>query len=185
MLVTIFVLIAGASQPIRSRHAWGYTCRLCGATWTKKVSYIVGIPVRWTKSKIYRQSCTQLYDEYIAEPHRHQWAGGGHSVDHGNMFGYGGHSDGAHAVPPYPIFQPHLTRIAIYAAADLMDEPAEVRKRVFHEILSCTIPEEFQDVCETRDKSIGGDREQVWRDWLASRSKRPKERTWDESESVD
>jgi hypothetical protein len=172
LAVMLLVIALGTVFQVRRQETWGYTCRICGATRDKTVTYLFGLPVWLKRTGVHPQSGTNIYQELIGEPHEHEWAGDGHSVDYGNIWGAARHSDGSHKVAPYPIFQYLLTNTALEVVAILSESEPEFRKRVYREILKCTNPGAYANVLETFDRGAGADAQEVWREWLAMRSRK-------------
>ena len=169
--VILLIVALGTVFLVRRQETWGYTCRICGATRDKTVTYLFGLPVWLKRAGVHPQSGTKIYEELIGEPHEHEWAGGGHSVDRGTLWGPQVHSDGSHRVAPYPIFQYNLTHTALHVVAILNESEPEFRKQVYREILKCTSPRAYANVLETFDRGTEDNAEEVWREWLAKRSK--------------
>jgi hypothetical protein len=155
--------------PCWSASGLSYTCRLCGARKTKHVTRILGLPVRISRSKVQRSPLTDIYEQYIRLPHEHEWAGGAYWGTSGTLLGHHLHIDGAHAVPPFSILQPKLTRIALIAVSQVKDWPKEKRIALFHAILDvertrCT--EDYENVAKVFAEAEKGEPNEMWMKWL-------------------
>jgi hypothetical protein len=102
-----------------------YNCAVCAAGKSRETLRIFGIPVRDVWSEPRKTPLTDIYDECIGDAHEHQQAGGGWSVTAGRLGSGRLHSDRAHAVPPFPFWQPRLTATALEAVGRVTHWPAD------------------------------------------------------------
>lgn len=92
-----------------------------------------------------RTALTELYDKYIAEPHQHQWSGGGFGRTRKHILGSRIHTDGAHS-GQYHLYQNRLTRELLFAMELFKDEPIEFRRKVYRDLIECKDREAYERV---------------------------------------
>jgi hypothetical protein len=180
ILSVIIVILFGVFSfiPCWSVSHLSYTCRLCDAHKDKRETRVLGLPVWISRSKLRRSPLTDIYEQYIGEPHNHEWAGGGFGRKTGTIFGPTVYSDGSHAVPPFSHLQPKLTKMALIAVSQVKDWPKEKRIALFHAILDIERTrcyENYENVANVFAEAEKGEPNEIWMNWLekARVSKQP------------
>ena len=145
LLLALGFVILSVFVPIYERSMKLNNCGLCGASKSEVTVYIYGIPVNRKRSGIRKNDYTDHYDKYIAEPHEHQWAGGGFATPLTNICGArpkpaGGGGYGG----KYPLYHHQLTRNVLSVMEVFEDEPLEFRRQVFHELIECKKFEDYK-----------------------------------------
>ena len=170
-IVALILLVAPFIIP-RRREGWTYTCRFCAATKTKTIIRIAGIAVRQTESPPSRSALREVYDEVIAEPHDHQWAGGQYNGWYGNLLEYKSHGHGSHSDSPYSKYQWFLTRAALHVVSLLSDTPIVFRRQVYRELIDIETEREFDEAMRVYDKTQRdpSSAAEEWQRWLSERT---------------
>ena len=131
------ILYLDALVPIYKKCYKGYNCRLCGAQKSEKTVHLWAFCIQKEFKGPTRTALTDLYDKYIAEPHDHQWTGGGYGRTIRHIYEKGGlHSDGFHG-GEYPIYQFWLSRDLLSEMEMFKDETVEFRREVYRHLIEC------------------------------------------------
>ena len=171
--VVAAILLAAAPFIIpRRREVWIYTCRFCAATKAKRTTRIAGVVVRHSETPPSRTALREVYDEVIAEPHDHQWAGGPYTGWDGNLLRYKSHGHGSHNDSRYSKYQWFLTRTALCVISLLSDTPIEFRRQVYHGLIEIDNQTEFDEAMRVYDKTRRDppSAAEQWQRWLAKRT---------------
>lgn len=146
LLLPCFVILS-VFVPIYERSSKFNNCGLCGASKSEVIIYIYGIPAKRKTSGIRKNEYTDYYDKYIAEPHEHQWVGGGMGTTLKYLFGGRLDKDGGWGYGgKYPLYHYQLTRNVLSVMELFKDEPLEFRRQVFHELIECRKFEDYERV---------------------------------------
>lgn len=161
IIITVLLLMSGLTGlnvfvPIYTNRDIGYNCRLCAATKSEETVHIWGLLVYKTVRDTERTAYTELYDRYIAESHKHQWAGGGWGGYSRYLFTGGIFKDGMHG-NGYPLYQSRLTCDALSVMELFEDESVEFRREMYHDLIECK-RDEYEKTRELMD-AIRGDPE--------------------------
>ena len=133
--------------PIYRHDHKGYNCKLCAANKLEETVHIWGLPIYKKMGSAKRTAYTELYDRYIAETHEHQWAGGGLGRYVRYLFAGGIHKDGIHNTE-YSLYQHRLSCDVLSVMALFEDEPLDFRRELYHELIECEEPEDYERVRE-------------------------------------
>ncbi|UCE48739.1 MAG: hypothetical protein JSW47_01055 [Phycisphaerales bacterium] len=141
IIVTIVLLVAGVLYldvlvPIYKRCLISDNCRLCGVQKNETTVHLWAFRIQRKVVGPTRTAQTDLYDKYIAEPHQHQWAGGGFGMYTRRIYGGGIHTDGFHN-GEYSISQYRLSRELLPAMEMFNDESVEFRREVYRDLIDC------------------------------------------------
>ena len=157
IIISIVLLIAGFIGlnyyiPIYICYYMGNKCRLCHVTRSEKIIYVYHIPVYRKTSKTQRTDYTDLYDKYIAEPHKHQWSGGGCSRHTKFLFKRGGvRSCGFHS-GKYHFLQLKISNELLSLMELLEHESQSFRREIFHGLIECNNPNDYEFISELIEK---------------------------------
>lgn len=149
-IIVALCLVAGVFYldilvPIYKKCQKGSMCRLCGVHKSETTVHLWAFRVHRAITSPTRTAHTDLYDKYIAEPHQHQWCGGGFGTTSRHIWGGGLHLDGLHG-GEYPIYQYRLSRDLLAAMELFKDEPIEFRREIFHDLIECKDRQSFERV---------------------------------------
>ncbi len=145
LLLALGFVILSVFVPIYERSMKFDNCGLCGANKSEVIIYIYGIPAKRKTSGTQNNEYTDYYDKYIAEPHEHQWAGGGFGTTLKYLFGGRLNKDGGWGYGgKYPLYHHQLTRNVLSVMEVFEDEPLVFRRQVFHELIECKKFEDYK-----------------------------------------
>jgi hypothetical protein len=154
LLLVVGLVGLSVFVPIYIHDHKGYNCRLCASIKGEETIHIWGIPVYRKIERTKKTTYTEIYDKYIAEAHKHQWAGGGFGRYVRYLFTGGIHKDGMHA-GGYPFYQPRLIR-EVLSVMELFDnESIDFRREMYHDLIECK-GDEYEKVQELIE-AIRGD----------------------------